>query len=346
MSSDCPFDVGDEAALDELLSRPQPATVEALREVDGDILILGAGGKMGPSLARMARRAADAAENRRRIVAVSRFSDPAVRSWLNDAGVETLSGDLLDPNFVESLPQFPNVIYMVGLKFGTSQQAGATWVTNAFVPGLICRRFSQSRIVSFSTGNVYPLVRADSGGARELDHLEPVGEYGMSALARERIFEHFSTALDLPVAIHRLNYAVEMRYGVLVDLAQQIALGQPISLAMGYFNCIWQGDANELVLRSLSNAASPPRVFNLTGPETVSTRDVCQQLGCLMDRPATFRDEPDDNALLSNAADTLDVLGAPTVGLEQVVQWTAEWVGGGGTTWNRPTHFEVRDGRY
>ena len=346
MSATCPFAVGDQAALDELLSRPHRATVEALRAAQGDLLILGAGGKMGPSLARMARRATDEAGDSRRVVAVSRFSDAAARTALDDAGVETVAGDLIDPEFVETLPTFPNVVYMVGLKFGTSQQAGATWVTNSYLPGVVCRKFARSRIVAFSTGNVYPFVPIEGGGSRESDLLEPVGEYGMSALARERIFEYFCDALKLPIAIHRLNYAVEMRYGVLVDLAQQVALEQPISLAMGYFNCIWQGDANELALRSLPHAACPPRVFNLTGAETVSTRDVCEQLAQLMGRPVTFCDEPSPNALLSSADRTLQLLGPPITPLKQVIEWTAEWVSDGGPTWDRPTHFEVRDGKF
>jgi len=346
MSTICPFDAGDQAALEELLSRPHPATVDALRAAEGDILILGAGGKMGPSLARMARRAADAAEDRRRVLAVSRFSDPAARAALHDGGVETLAGDLLDPEFVESLPAFPNVIYMVGLKFGTRHQAGATWVTNAYVPGVVSRKFANSRIVSFSTGNVYPFVPIDSGGSRESDPLEPVGEYGMSAVARERVFEYFSTSLEVRIAIQRLNYAVEMRYGVLVDLAQQVASGQPISLAMGCFNCIWQGDANELALRSLPHASTPPCVFNLTGAETLSTRDVCEKMGRLMGQSVAFRDEPAPNALLNNARETLQLLGSPTVSTDQLIEWTAAWVAGGGATWDRPTHFEVRDGKF
>jgi nucleoside-diphosphate-sugar epimerase len=235
---------------------------------------------------------------------------------------------------------------MVGLKFGTSQAAAATWATNAYLPGVVSRRFAQSRIVSFSTGNVYPLVPVESGGCRETDPLQPVGEYGMSAMARERVFEHFSRTLQIPMAILRLNYAVEMRYGVLVDLAQQIWAERPVSLAMGYFNCIWQGDANELTLRSLPLTEVPPRVFNLTGPTVLSTRDVCEQIAARMGKPALFCDEPAPTALLNDARASLDVLGAPATPLADLVTWTADWVAREAPTLNRPTHFEVRDGQF
>lgn len=336
----------DVAALERCLSEPEAETIDALSKVEGDIIFLGAGGKMGPSLATMARRATDAAGVRRRIIAVSRFSDPSARETLEQSHVETIQGDLLSQSFVDSLPDCQNVVYMVGLKFGTSGAAPKTWVTNAFLPGLVCRRFADSTIASFSTGNVYPLVPVDSGGSREFDELLPVGEYGMSALSRERMFEYFSAELEIPTVILRLNYATEMRYGVLVDLANQVIQEQPISLATGHFNCIWQGDANNITLRSLTVAGTPPRILNMTGLAVLSCREVAEQLGSLLGKRVEFVGESGPTALLSNPSLACELLGAPKTSLDEMLQWTAAWVQQGGESRNAPTHFEVRDGRF
>jgi len=332
--------------LDDNLSEPGPDTVETLRDVPGDIVLLGAGGKMGPSLARMARRASDMAGIRRRIVAVSRFSDASLRKKFEEADIETIAGDLLDGDFLATLPNFENVIYMVGQKFGTSTAAASTWATNAYLPGIVCEQFSRSRMVAFSTGNVYPLVPIASGGCRETDPLDPKGEYGMSALARERIFEYFSQKYQIPTVILRLNYATEMRYGVLVDLARKIQQEEPVSLAMGYFNCIWQGDANNMTLRSLAHTESPPQVFNMTGDTTIRCRDVCDRLGQMMNKTVHYQDDEGPTALLSDATRAYRVLGRPTVCWQEMVDWTAQWVMAGGETLDKPTHFEVRDGKF
>ncbi len=343
--------IANEHDLNERLSRPSAATVDLLRQTSGDFLVIGAGGKMGPTLARLLRRAADLADTdqpakQRRIIAVSRFRDADALRSLTAAKVETLQGDLFDRGFVDSLPECPNVIYMVGQKFGTSNDASPTWAVNAFLPGVICQRFPRSRFVTFSTGNVYPLVPIQSGGSVESDPLLPVGEYAMTAVARERIFSHFSQQLEIPMVILRLNYAVELRYGVLLDLAQKINLQQPISLAMGYLNCIWQGDANDMAVRSLAYAESPARVLNLTGPGTLSCREICCRLAERLGKQVDFVDQEAETALLNNAQQTHRLLGAPAVSLEQTLDWTADWVARGQPTWQRPTHFEVRDGQF
>lgn len=314
--------------------------------MSGDLLVLGAGGKMGPSLARMARRAADAAQRTCRVIAVSRFSDEQVRRQLDDAGVVTLSGNLLDTQFLRSLPECENVMFMAGFKFGATGSPEATWATNAYLPGAVMNQFQGSRIVAFSTGNVYGMTDATSRGSVETDELRPVGEYAMSAVGRERVIAYFSKAQRTPTAILRLNYAVELRYGVLVDLATKVFRNEPISLEMGYFNCIWQADANAMALACFDLTATPSRVLNLTGPEIVSTRAVCEQFGTLMNRSVRFVGQETSNALLSDASKTLKLLGPLETSLEKMLTWTADWVSRGGENWNRPTHFEVRDGKF
>lgn len=334
------------ASLKVQLSEPEDATISTLAEVPGDFVVLGAGGKMGPSLTTMLRRASDAAGTKRTIYAVSRFSNEAVRTQLEEAGVATIAGDLLQPGLLDTLPEAENVIYMTGQKFGTRTAAGATWATNAYLPGAACVRYPQSRLLCFSTGNVYPLVPHNSGGSRESDELAPVGEYGASAMARERVVDYFSTRLDLPTVIVRLNYATEMRYGVLVDLAQKVWQGEPIDLAMGYFNCIWQQDANNMALRSLKLAEVPARPINLTGLETLSVRHVAEQLAELLSREVHFTGVEQPAALLSNASQTAELLGPPRTSIDELLQRTADWIRNEGPTYNKPTHFEVRDGKF
>ncbi len=335
------------AALDDRLSTPSEVTIEALGRLKGDILILGAGGKMGPSLAQMARRASDAAGVTRRVIAVSRFSDSKVKSALEASGVETIVGDLMEERFMASLPRCENVIFMVGQKFGTKGSESRTWAINVYLPGVVCRQFVGSRIVSFSTGNVYGLVPIDQGkGSVESDALDPTGEYAMSCLGRERMFEYFSRETNTPVTIFRLNYATELRYGLLVDLAQQVLQEQPISLATGYFNVIWQAEASEMALCSLEHASSPPFYLNATGGERISCREVCLRLGELMNKEVTFSSEETETALLSDARRAFDLFGPPKVTLDEMLGWTADWILGGGEVWGKPTHFEVRDGKF
>jgi nucleoside-diphosphate-sugar epimerase len=357
-----PEAIRDESQLEGLLSTPTEAAVSALGRLEGDVLVLGVGGKMGPSLARMVVRASEEAGVRRRVYGVSRFSTPRgmgfqpvkadaqpasdLEKSLRNDGIETIRGDLLDEAFVRNLPDAPNVIFMTGQKFGTAADASATWAMNAYVPTLVCRRFPASRILAFSTGNVYPFVPIASGGSVETDRLEPVGEYGMSALGRERMFEYFSRRQGTPVTIVRLNYAVEMRYGILVDLAQQVLAGESIDVAMGYANVIWQGDANALALASLADAASPPLVMNVAGPDLLDVRETCQHFARLFGNAASFNREPAATALLSNATKAYARYGRPRVELQQLIEWTADWLRRGGKTSNKPTHFQARDGKF
>ena len=347
-SSAWPDEIRSVEELEDLLSRPTAAAGRALARLQGDILILGAGGKMGPTLARMARRAADAAGAPRRIIGVSRFAGrQALCTQLLTHGVETVAGDLLDPEFVASLPDVPNVIFMAGMKFGATGNEPLTWAENAYLPSLVCRKFLRSRIAAFSTGNVYGnVVAAATGGSVETDAPNPCGEYAMSCLGRERIFEYFSRKDAIPTAIIRLNYAIEMRYGVLVDLAQKVHAGLPIDLAMGYANVIWQGDAAALTLCALADAAVPPLVLNVTGPERLSVRDLAERFGRLMGRPVRFTGAEAADALLSNPAEAVRRYGPPAVGIDLMMQWIARWIAAGGPTLGKPTHFEVRDGKF
>jgi nucleoside-diphosphate-sugar epimerase len=315
--------------------------------LEGDLLILGAGGKMGPTVARMARRAVDAAGVTRRVIAVSRFSNASEAAGLESDGVEIVRGDLLDADFVRALPDAANVISLVGMKFGGAASLPEIWTTNTCVPGAIGDRFRHSRIVALSTGNVYALAPVDPGtGAVETDALMPVGEYGMSALGRERVLQHFSNKHGIPMAILRLNYATEFRYGVLVDLAKQVQQGETIPLAMGYFNVIWQRDACDVILRSLDVATVPARIINLTGAVRVSSREVCEQFGQLFGKQVRFDGTEASTALLSNAAQAIQLFGRPAMTLENMISLTADWIQRGGETWDKPTHFQVRDGKF
>jgi nucleoside-diphosphate-sugar epimerase len=334
-----------EAELDDRLSEPSPGVIEALGRLAGDIILLGVAGKMGPTLARMARRASDMACVRRQVIGVARFSGGG-EAELRGQAIETLRCDLLDAAAVARLPDAGLVVYLVGRKFGSTGDESATWAINAYVPGLVCERYRDSRIVALSTGNVYGLTAIDGGGSRESDPPRPVGEYAMSALGRERVFEHFSRSRGTPVALVRLNYACDLRYGVLVDLARKVWSGEPIDLGMGYFNTIWQGDANAAVLRALVHAASPPCVVNVTGPEVLSVRAVAERFGNRMGRPVWFTGVEADTALLSDARRALDAFGPMRVRTDQLIEWVAQWVMAGGRTLGNPTHFESRDGRF
>lgn len=346
--SDCqwPVTIADIEQLEELLSRPTDVTVRAMGNIEGDVMVLGAAGKMGPTLARMARRASDMAGERRRVIAVSRFSSPDTRRALESHGVETIQGDLLNRKFLASLPDASNVVFMAGMKFGATGNESLTWAMNAYLPGLVCERFAGSRIVAFSTGNVYGLVPVTGGGSRETDAPRPDGEYAMSCLGRERIFEHFSRAAGMPVALVRLNYAVEMRYGVLVDLARKVFCEQVIDLSMGYANVIWQGDASAAALAMLPDASSPALILNVTGPERLSVRAVCLRFGELLGKQVRFAGTESTDALLSDAGEACRRHGPPQVGAELMIRWIAAWISAGGASLDKPTHFEVRNGKY
>jgi hypothetical protein len=332
--------------LEDRLSEPTPEVVQTLRRLEGDLIVLGVAGKLGPSLARMATRASDLAGIRRRIIGVARFASGSREAELQQHGLETIRCDLLDEEAVRRLPDAPNVLYLAGMKFGATGQESLTWAMNTHLPAIVCRKFARSQIVAFSTGNVYGLVPAAGGGSLETDSLAPVGEYAMSCLGRERVFEHFSRTLGTRVALVRLNYACDLRYGVLVDLARKVLTGAPVDLGMGCFNTLWQGDANTMTLRCFDHVASPPLVLNLTGPEVLNVRETCERLGKLLGRPPVFAGTEAPTALLSNAQRAFSLFGQPRVNADQLLAWVAAWLLHGGPTLNKPTHFEARDGRF
>ena len=341
-----PASIRDVEQLEELLSEPSAAAIDAMRRIAGDVIVLGVAGKMGPTLARMVRRAIDAAGSAGRVIGVSRFSSSEQQRALERHGVETIRCDLLDESSLAALPDAPNVIYMAGRKFGSTGDESYTWAMNTYLPALVCRRYASSRIVAFSTGNVYGLTPKGRGGSREEDPPSPTGEYAISCLGRERMFEYFSRARGLSVAILRLNYASEMRYGVLTDLASRILRREPIAVTMGYFNVIWQADANAMALATLAHTSSPPFVVNLAGPEELSVRETCCDLARLMGVEVTFTGEEAPDALLSNGARARALFGEPRVDAAQLVKWTADWTLRGGDSLGKPTHFESRTGRF
>lgn len=332
-----------EHELDDLLSAPRPETTAALEACPGDVIILGAGGKMGPTLARMAARAR---RDSRRVIAVSRWTSAGAERALNDAGVETIRCDLLDPDAVAQLPDAPNVVFMAGQKFGTSDAPAMSWAMNTVVPANCAHRYRDSRIVAFSTGNVYPLTPVERGGSREEDTLGPVGEYAASCVGRERIFELYAARHGTRVAIFRLNYAIALRYGVLVDVALRVHRREAVPVEMGYVNVIWQGDANRVALECLPHAASPPFVVNVTGAETLSVRAVAEWFGDRFDRPVRCAGVERPDALLSNTARMQQTFAAPDVSLEQMREWVAQWIEQGGSLLGKATKFEARDGRF
>jgi len=336
------------AELEDYLSRPTEADAAAMSALNGDLLILGVGGKMGPSLARLARRAADLAGTRHRIVAVARFSNASLPADLAAHGIETIACDLLEPGALLCLPEIPNVIFMAARKFETAGAEHLTWAMNTYLPGLVVERYRKSRIVAFSTGNVYPFRSvSEGGGAVESTPVGPVGEYAQSALGRERMFENGSARWGTRVAILRLNYAVELRYGVLVDIGRAVFERRPISLSMAYVNVIWQRDANSACLRSFPYCQSPPFVLNITGPETLSVRDLATEFGRRFGiEPIFLPDDEGSTALLSNAAKAQALFGCPTVSPTEMIEWIADWLRQGGVMLNKPTHFQTRDGKF
>jgi nucleoside-diphosphate-sugar epimerase len=338
--------VHDKREVDDALSEPSEALCDFMAHWNGDLLILGAGGKMGPTFARMARRALDVAGADRRVFAVSRFSKPEAASSLEASGVTILRGDLFDQDFVATLPEASHLLYLVGMKFGTASAQAETWASNAYLAGVMADRFRSSRLVALSTGNVYGLSPISGKGSVESDPPAPLGEYAMSALGRERVLEHFSRRWGTSTALIRLNYATELRYGVLVDLARKVLHGESISLDMGYFNAIWQRDACDIILRSFAHASSPPLILNVTGAEHFSCRDVCERLGKLLERQPRFVGTESETALLSDASQAVRLFGRPATSLDAMLAMTSQWIRRGGETWNKPTHFEVRDGEF
>ena len=339
-------EIRNEAELEAVLSEPSPADIECVSRLNRDILIVGAAGKMGPSLARRVHRAVERAGSRGRVLAASRFSSTTVRDSLAADGIQTIACDLLDPAQIAALPRVEHVLFLAGRKFGTLDRTDVTWATNTLVPARVAEHFAGSRMVVFSTGNVYPLVPADGPGSSEDDPPSPVGEYAQSCLGRERVVEFVSRERNLRALVFRLNYAVDLRYGTLVDIARKVFAGEPIDLTMGFFNAIWQGDANSYALRSLELCASPPAVLNVTGGERISVRETAEWFGSIFGRVPLFVNSEGPVALLSDSRRCRALLGEPAVSLPLLRQWVAHWVRSGGASLNKPTHFEVTDGRY
>lgn len=335
-----------EVKLDGMLSEPSGRLVEMMGRIDGDISILGANGKMGLSLATMARRAADMAGAKKRVIAVSRFSSPEGRKALDEAGVETISCDLLDAAAVSRLPRTENAVFMAGRKFGTEGSESLTWAINTVAPANVAAHFRGGRIVAFSTGCVYPPVSASSGGCKETDSPCPVGEYAQSCLGRERVFQHFSACDGTRVLIYRLNYACDLRYGVLYDIASKVWNGEAFRGGAGCFNTLWQGDANNYALMALEHCASPASVLNVTGPEALSVAETAKKFSKLMGRPFIQEKEFEDMSYLSDASKLFSLIGRPSVDAATLMEMQAHWLMSGGKGIGKPTHFEVNTGKY
>jgi len=337
-----------EAYLNQLLTTPSPALIEDMARLKGDIIILGAGGKMGPTLAVLAKKASIAAGDNKRVIAVSTFSDPFAVAVLEENGVELAKMDLMKPGNLDQLPDAENIIYMTGRKFGTDGQEHLTWAMNTWLPSLVAERFKNSRIVVFSSGNIYPMVSPKDGGTDESTPLDPIGEYAMSTLGRERIFEYGSHTYGTKVCMYRLNYAVDLRYGVLNDIAQTILMGQPVRITAPVFNCLWQGYANEIAIRCLHICESPATALNVSGPETISVKWAATELGKLLDvEPVIEESEAhNDHALINNAAKMCQIFGYPSISIGQMIQWQAQWILSGGRILGKPTHFDERKGKF
>ena len=337
-----PNTIPDIAALDELLCRPGQALIDDLDKVDGDIMIMGVGGKMGPTLAGLAK----AAQPKRKVIGVARFSEPGVKQWLEARGVETINCDLLDDRAINALPKSPNIIFMAGRKFGAEGNLALTWAMNSYVPALVAQAFPASRIVAFSTGCVYPFVPVNGKGSDEDMAPNPPGEYAQSCVGRERMFEYFSNRLKTPGRLFRLNYSIDMRYGVLHDIATRVAFGKPIDVSIGHVNFIWQGDAASQALRCLAHCETPTSPINVSGPEILVVRDLARELGKLFGKEPVFVGKEDPTAWLTDTSQAVKLFGLPVVDTPQMIRWTADWVARAMPSINKPTKYEVRDGRY
>jgi nucleoside-diphosphate-sugar epimerase len=341
-----PEKIGNVEQLEELLSRPGDEVIKMFSRLEGDLIFLGVSGKIGQSLALMAKRACDEAGIKKRIIGVALFDSKEQQSKIEKSGIETIHGDLLDTKFTNSLPTVKNVFFLAGMKFGSVDNLALTWAVNSYLPAIVAEHFRNSRIVAFSTGCVYPLVPVESGGSVETDMPDAIGEYAQSCLGRERMFQYGSNKYKTEVTLIRLNYSVEMRYGVLVDIALKIKNKQPVDLAMGFFNVIWQGDMNNFVLRSLEHVSSPAKVLNITGPEILSVREVAIEFGKLFGVKPILVNKEAKTALLSNSDQAFGLFGHPKVPIKQVMKWIAEWMKEEKGLLGKPTHFEVRDGKY
>ena len=325
---------------------PSDALIDDIAKLSGDIIILGAGGKMGPALATVAKEAVDKAGVNKKIIAISRFREEGLQQQLNKKGIHTINADLLNDAELQSLPEAENVLYMAGMKFGTKDNAALTWAMNAYLPGRVAQKYRSSRIVVFSSGNVYPMAPVYHGGITESQVPEPIGEYAQSVLGRERMFQYFASINNTPLLIYRLNFAVDVTYGVLVEVASSVIEEREIDLSMGHFNVIWQGDANEIALRSLHHCSVPAKILNVTGPETISLRWCAEEFGKLLGKKPIFRNEEQPTSYLNNAAESFRLFGYPRTTLKQMTELLAEWISSGGKKVNKPTHFQERKGKY
>ncbi len=337
-----PSHIRNEEELEDLLSRPSQKLVDTFASLDGDITILGVGGKMGPTLARMAKRAAP----NKRVIGVARFSEAGLKEKLQGWDIETIACDLLDRSAVGGLEKTANVVFMAGRKFGSAGNQSLTWAMNAHVPAIVAEAFSKSRIAAFSTACVYPFVDITGQGAREDLVLNPPGEYANSCVGRERMFEHFSHANGTKVSLIRLSYAIDMRYGVLHDVASAVLAGEPVQIDSGHCNVVWQGDANDIALQSLAYADNPPFVLNLSGPELLSLRRLAEKFGERFGRAPVFAGKEQDKAWIVDTSLQQQMFGYPSVPLPRLIDWTGKWLTEGGRSLGKPTHFEVRDGTY
>lgn len=332
--------------LYQQLLHPSADLVADVAKTDGDILILGVGGKMGPSLAKLTKQAIDKTGINKKVIGVSRFSEPGLQDELNRFGIETLAADLLEEDQLHQLPDVKNVLYLAGTKFGTTGREPFTWAMNAYLPGRVAEKYKNSRIVAFSTGNVYPLTPVVSGGASEDLLPTPIGEYAQSCLGRERLFQYCSAKHNTPVLIYRLNYANDVTYGVLLEIAKSVKNNKPIDLRMGNVNTIWQGDANEIAIRSLLHCSVPAKVLNVTGPETLSVRWIAEEFGKLFGQEPSFINQEETTALLSNASECFRLFGYPKVVPKQMMELLTEWLIQGGKVLNKETHFQEREGQF
>ena len=344
--SNYPEKMKDVAMLEEFLAVPNAELIEMMKRLSGDIMILGVAGKMGVTMATLAVNAIKAAGVSKRVIGVARFSNAEEKDKLEKAGVETVVCNLLDRDQVCALEKVENVIFMAGRKFGTGGSEEQTWAMNVLAPEYVCEHFKDSRIVAFSTGCVYPLERIESCGSTEEVVPSPVGEYSQSCLGRERVFQYYSKKNGTKVLLFRLNYSIDLRYGVLHDIALNIRDGKPVDNSVGFFNCIWQGDANSNALRSLELCESPCAILNVTGPEIASVASAAKQMGKIMGKEVTFKGEPGDLGYLNNAAKMFRLFGYPSVSLEQMIMWQAQWLADGNISIGKPTHFEVNNGKF
>jgi nucleoside-diphosphate-sugar epimerase len=344
---DLPSHIPDEKTLDEMLTRPSQDLNAFIEKLEGDIIILGSAGKIGVSLAMLASRSIRETGRSRKVIAVDLFEEESARDSLEKAGVKTIPCDLLQRSQISRLPQVKNVIYMAGKKFGTEQDQELTWAINVLAPDYVADHFRESGIVVYSTGCVYPLVRPEEGGCRENTSPRPVGEYAQSCLGRERVFSYYSKAFGTKICQYRLNYSIDLRYGILYDIGIKVFQSRPVELAVSHFNCIWQGDANRMALLCLGHCQSPPEILNITGPETISVKETAEKFGRYFNKKVEFIvEEPDSIMYLSDASKALELFGQPTVKIDKMIDWQAHWIMQGGRSLNKPTHFETTSGKF